>query len=177
MNSKIKEIMNLHKLCGIYTNVEATNKFAVGYILRADEKYFIMECIDQYGYSDGYWCKLIENIVEIELDSEYLSSILKLIALNKQEKYPELDFNEDLLVNLIKYAMENDKICTFQICNSGYDDAVGLIKRLNTDYVEVNAVDRFGKFDGIQILSLKSISHMSCDSCDEIKISKLLSNS
>ena len=53
MKSKIKELLKCQKICAVYTDSDFVDKFAVGYFLQLDEKYFLMECIDEYGKNDG----------------------------------------------------------------------------------------------------------------------------
>lgn len=45
MKSKIKELLKCQKICAVYTDSDFVDKFAVGYFLQLDEKYFLMECL------------------------------------------------------------------------------------------------------------------------------------
>lgn len=41
MKSKIKELLKCQKICAVYTDSDFVDKFAVGYFLQLDEKYFL----------------------------------------------------------------------------------------------------------------------------------------
>lgn len=101
MKSKIKELLKCQKICAVYTDSDFVDKFAVGYFLQLDEKYFLMECIDEYGKNDGYFCSLIENIIKIEVDSEYLDSIIKLSTYYKQKRCENFIFSQRVTVKFL----------------------------------------------------------------------------
>ena len=175
MKSKIKELLKCQKICAVYTDSDFVDKFAVGYFLQLDEKYFLMECIDEYGKNDVYFSSLIENIIKIEVDSEYLDSIIKLSTYYKQKRCENLFFHNELLLNFIKYIFKNKKLCTIEICNSGNNITVGFVKQIEAKYLDIEIISPYGKTDGTQTINIDDISHISCESMEETKISILTS--
>jgi hypothetical protein len=173
MRTKIKELIETQKLCSVYTNAKSTDKFSVGFLLKYDDKYFIMESIDQYGKSDGIFCSLIDNIFKVEDENEYISCIQKLFSYFKQTRYKNPMLKDGILKSFIDYIVENKKICSIELCNSGICDAVGFISKITNGIIELVVIDQYGRRDGVQTITLADISHISCDSTDDIKTETL----
>lgn len=173
MKTKLKELVDTQQICSVYTDLDATNKFAVGYILQFNENYFVMESIDQYGKSDGVFCSLVDNIIKIETNSIYNECIQKLFEFSNQIRYRYTKAKGDILVGLIDHIIANKKLSTIELCNSGTDDTVGFIKRVDKETIEIEVIDQYGKKDGTQKITIADISHITCDSMDDFKTETL----
>ena len=173
MNKKIKKLVEQQEICSIYNNPEDTNKFAVGYFIKCDEEYAIVESINPYGQSDGIFWLPIENIIKIETKNKYTCCIKKLFDYYKQTRHYTWQFSENLLLDMLNYIKNNAKICTMELCDSIKDDVQGFIVDISNEVIKMKIIDSYGYEDGEVFVNGNNISCLACDSSEEKKIEVL----
>lgn len=161
-------------LCEIYTNEENLNKFSVGYIVAIDKNFFVFENIDEYGFSDGIFSELKENIIKFETDTHYLKEIEKLFEYNKQKRYKSLNIEcFNITAELIKHALSLNYLCSFNLCNSKEDEIIGFVDSIQKNYVKIKNIDLSGKENGYSIIEYGNITGTTFGSLGLKKIEKL----
>ena len=169
MIEKIKELKEKQEVCNIYHDENDTLRFSVGFILGYDEKFFVIESIDPNGKSDGFKCGLMDSIIKIESSTNYTNNIGKLFKFYEQNRN-NLIVNEDMVLDLLNFAKQNNKICSIILCESNNDDIVGFVESVENDLLNIRQINENGENDGSAFLDLGRISGIRCGSGEEIKL-------
>lgn len=157
----------------IYTDVENTDKFTVGYIVAIDEQFIVVEEIDAYGNNDGWTCFYLDDVIRYQAKSRYLDDLSKLCKYNGTgRKSIDLKQNRNLLFSILYNIAQAERICIIELCDSNLQDVVGRVKRIDGEKEEITVelVNSYGDIDGETIIDVAKISHISYDNCDTKKI-------
>ena len=173
------EIMDQAKLAdelvAVYTDLNNTTKFEVGYIVDFDENYYILKRVSPQGEDDGYLLGKTKYIYRVELDTLYLKKMLKLIkyyGITRQKTFFEHD---DLLLSFMKFAYQDKKIMSIELFESENQDIVGYVSKFNSDNCTVMQITESGDSNGYSICNLADISFIVYNSEDQ-KVLEILNN-
>lgn len=171
MLNTLKALLKNQNLCEIYTNVEQTNKFSVGYVVAVDERNCLLLAVDFYGQYDGLSCFLIDKIFQIQTCTQYLQAIEKLVK-HRNIITSKNHRTDTILLDILTDISENKRICEIELCDSNLADATGYVKNVDVkeNKIELLLVDEFGHNDGETIIDMQMISHISYDSTDTIRL-------
>lgn len=169
MMDKLKTYCKELSLCEIYSNPDDTNKFCVGYVLAVDDNNCVVQTIDRYGAYDGVSCLFNEDIIQIRTDTKYLSAMLKLARYKGNNTIKDVSYDR-LFRDILFDIKENVRICEIELCDSKLCDIMGYIRDFNDDNIKILCVDDFGENDGETIIDINTISHVSYDSIDTIRL-------
>ncbi|MDE6200501.1 MAG: hypothetical protein K2M47_01285 [Clostridiales bacterium] len=169
MENSLKELMKDKALCEIYTDIDDTSKFAVGYIIACDSDYTIVEMYDSHGHYDGIACFLTDTIFNVATKTEYLVALTKLIDYYKEKSSYSVESVAD--INKILSVIKSEKrICEIELCESGNSDISGYIDTFNDDVINVCKIGDYGQNDGTAVVSRHTISFVEFDSTDTVKL-------
>lgn len=168
------------ELCEFYLNPDDLSKFCVGFIVDYDEKYCLIACLDAYGNKDGFCCFRTEDIIKIQISTQYLRSLAKLLKYYKNEDYysQQLNFRDSrksLLKDVYCYVKKENKITTFETLESNLCDFCGIISEILDDVLIIQIITDEGYLDGTMQIDIGAISSVTFDSHDEQKIKILYS--
>ncbi len=169
MKNRLLKIKQNGDLCEIYSDFNATSKYAVGYILDFDGDYTVIKLYDPYGHYDGIAYFLTDSIYDVQTNTLYLKSLKKLIAHYDENSTYGVNSICDMnkMLSLIK---REKRICEIELCESHNVDNVGIVTAFNDDVIEILNIDKYGKEDGEATVSRQSVSQLSFDSTDTIKV-------
>lgn len=167
--SDLVNLMEKGELCEIYTDPDRLDIFSVGYIVSVDEDFFILESINEYGKFDGYYCEIIDNIIKIEIKTQYLNDIIKLLKYNKQNRPNKMKFSSNILNNFLDKIMQEHRICTISLLD-GQDGTIGFIEKMKDNILTIKNIDNHGKEDGFSFIDTRDISIVEMGSSDFEKI-------
>lgn len=175
----LSEVLNQAKLNGeivaLYGDRDETTKFEVGYIVEFDKDYFILERVTPAGKSDGYLLDRMQSIYHVELGTLYLKKMLRLINYNGIKRQKNLFDKNDLLLSFIKFAFQDKKIMSIELCDSSNRDIIGRVKKFDSDSCTVTQITDFGEQNGYSTCNLADISSIVYNSEDE-KVLEILIN-
>lgn len=171
MISILKEGLKNHTLCEIYANTERTDKFFVGYVISIDEQNCVLSAIDPYGQYDGLACFCIDEIYRIQTKTQYLQAMEKLVNFRNTTTKKEY-FQENLLVNMLLDICRQKRICEVELCGSNVANVTGYVTEVNLpdNAAKLRLVDEFGNNDGETIIDIQTISSLTFDSTDTVKL-------
>lgn len=168
MENTLNQLMKDKALCEIYPDVDDTSKFAVGYIIACSGDYTIVAHYDPYGHYDGIGCFLTETIFDVATETEYISALSKLIDYHKEKSgYAVETVNE--INNLLAVIKSEKRICQIELCESG-DYIEGYIESFNDIIININNVGKYGQNDGKSTVRRDTISYITFDSTDTVKL-------
>lgn len=157
----------------IFTDRENSSKFIFGKIVGLCDHQIAIAAISPDGEYDGIILKNICDIICVETGSAYTDKMQCLIQYKKTEIPPIYLHKTDLKASLLSFAMQHNLVTSIELCNSGFDDIVGTIYKLEQDMVYVEQIDEYGHMNGKSYIPLSEISQISCDSTDERRIAVL----
>lgn len=163
MKEKLQKFIDNQELIAVFTDEDDTYRFSVGYILAANDIEFLIEEISPLGKYDGLSCRLINDIIKLEYDNEYIDNISKLFEYHKEKRNNSIIIKDSPLISLFDFAKVNKKICYIQLCDSKQDDAVGFVESIEEDFVNIKIIQNNGRCDGNSIVQLKQITFVTCD--------------
>ena len=173
MLDKIKKICTDGDLCAIYTDVNDTDKFMVGYVLDCIDEAVFMRLVDPYGHYDGICWILLEKIYRVETETQYLAALVKLIEYYKESKLScKSVYTFDEIVKAIK---DNHRICSIELCESDDYDITGYIANVTDSTIEIDEVTKYGVIDGHTVVAIDTISSIGFDATDTVKLEILAS--
>lgn len=161
------------ELISLYTDINNTTKFEVGYIADFNEDDFILERISPEGKYDGYLFGKTQSIYRVELDSIYLNKILKLMKYNGMTRRKNSFEHNNLLLSFMKFAYEDKKILSIELFESDNQDIVGRVDKFDSDHCTIMQTSESGELNGYSSCKLGDISFIVCDSEDQQIIAKL----
>lgn len=169
MEKTLKELMKDKALCEIYTDIDDTSKFAVGYIIACDGGYTVVKMYDPHGHYDGICCFLTDIIYNVATKTEYLCALSKLIDYYKEESCYTFETVNDInkILSLIK---SEKRICEIELCESGNNDISGYIDAFNDNTLKICKIGDYGQNDGTVIVCRETISSIAFDTTDTVKL-------
>lgn len=168
MQKKLQNLCKKRDLCEIYSNVDDTSKFMVGYILSCNDNDIVLWLIDQYGHFDGICWLIMDEIYKIKTETKYLKACQKLIEYNNEQNV--FDINESSLKDMLKFAYDNKRICEIELSESDQVNDSGYIAEILSDKIIIKSVDEYGEFNGESIIDIDMISCLIFDSQDMCKL-------
>jgi len=162
----IKLLQN--KLLSVYDGAD-TDCFNVGYLVKYDEEWFLLNCYDPYGKYDGFLLIKRDNITKIEIDSSYTKSLMEIIEVNNSNK---LIHQEDLL-NYVLEDVKDRTIITITIENE--DNLVGKLIDCDKEFFVLDILKNTGEYDGKVIGLLNSINAIQFGNIENEVIEKNIS--
>ena len=178
MKERLKKIYNKKQLCCFYYDENDTETFLIGWIISMDEEFFIIECINMGGYSNGFVCRLIDSVIKVESCNKYLQSIEKLFNLNKQKRSNKFYDAKNCLKEIIDYVVKNRKVAFVELCESSRIDSVGYIKAYKeNDEITILTINDIGELDDGEVyLDYERISAITIDSEYQVRLEKIQKN-
>lgn len=169
--SVLNFIRNEKEIALIYTNLDDTLKFSAGYICGLTNKQFVLNHISPNGIEDGLYVGNISNIIKVEYGTKYAS---KLKYLKKKSEFTyKFKCRDDLNIDILQHAMQQEYIVSIELENSGQNDAVGFVLAVSEKMIRILAVDDFGYNDGVCYVCPDQITQITCNGIEERKIASL----
>lgn len=174
MIKKLKEILEKHILCEVYTNDVDVDKFAVGYIFAVDDTDCLLCNLDYYGKYDGLTCLLTDDIYEVKTETTYLKCIDKLSGFGTLNLKFEQQ-KDSVFDSVLNEIYKNCRICAIELFDSGKENITGHLTSINKKAsIEIECIDEYGNYDGKVFIDARSISCITYDSLDTRRIEKLI---
>lgn len=168
MESILNELIKDKALCEIYADVDDTSKFALGYIIACNGDHTVVEHYDPYGHYDGIGCFMTETIFDVATETEYISALSKLIDYHNEKSNYVVDAVGE--INKLLAVIKSEKrICQIELCESK-DYIEGYIDSFNDNIVKISKVGKYGQNDGKAIVRRDTISYITFDSTDTVKL-------
>ena len=139
MKDTLNKILKNKTICELYSDLENTDKFMVGYVLALGENSCLIFRLDFYGKYDGISYLLLDDIFNIQTETKYLKTIEKLAKTNGVS-LTEFQINNDLLTTMASEIHRKKRICTIHLCGSSYDDVTGFITDFELEKKILNCV-------------------------------------
>lgn len=123
-----------------------------------DEEYVLMAHITSHGYYDGFQVGLLDNIFNIEVETNYNEKIMKLYQ-GRKESHPVLTLKKErsLLEEALEWAKAEEKYVLFEMVEDDDYPPIGLVKEISEDYICVQCYDGYGEKDGFAYLKRENI--------------------
>ena len=160
--NELQQIKAVGELVSIYRNRDDTNKFASGYVVGVNERFYILALISPNGDYDGFRLKETEVIYQIVRGGPDEQRMSKLGDI-KKVKINESFENDDLVKELLEFALKRQKIVTIELFASDYDDCIGLVKSVDDGLCRTQLINKYGEPDGISLVKLSDITTIDCD--------------
>ena len=167
----LSNLIDKNKLYAIYSNVNDSSKFDVGFVLAHDKEWILYELVSPEGNHDGYRIIKSEAIIRLMEDTLYLKRLKGIMDSKQFVRRPILISPDNLFMSVLGYIKSNQIICTAEML--GYGDYVesGLIMNLDDKLFKMEVVSDFGEKDGYMFVDMEDITSISFESCDEFKLS------
>lgn len=159
----------------IYSNIEEPSKFSAGVIGELYENELVLESYLPNGKYDGYVVIPISDIFKVEFKTKYAKKISDLGIFYKTSHQLLNQKKENGYLDLLNYAYCENKIISIELNYSGVTDAQGFVREIKQNACAIDMLDEYGNNDGISIIKLDEISHLTCDGDTEICL-KILSS-
>lgn len=166
----------LQKLCqdgqwlSIYSNINDFSAFRFGRILAVSNKQAVILAISPDGGYDGIFLKEIAEIYRIETGCQYTKKMLHLMPEKLVDEWCPSIEGDDLVISVLHAAMNEAKIVSVGLLDSGCYDLIGFVKNIEDGVATILQVDDYGVEDGISYVRIADITEMTCDSLDERRI-------
>ncbi len=141
---ELRKMKRQKKLTSIYSEVDITNKFSVGYVVGVNEKHLILASVTPTGEYDGFLLKELDSIIKISTGGVYIDKLLKLIRINKTEFGGSFE-GDDLLLQLLVFAQKNHEIVSIELIDSDCADCIGFIESVEDGVCTIQEVNEFGQ--------------------------------
>ena len=90
------------------------------------------------------------------------------------DSYMNYASEEGCLVSVIKCAIQNHKIVSIELLESGNTDIVGIVDSMRGELVSIQQINEYGEDDGKVFIKINTITQLSLESEDEKILSRLL---
>lgn len=156
------------ELIEIYS--KEADSFAVGFIVYENNKYLLINAVDDQGKYDGYLLFSKTFIEKIERNTAYLNKLIKYmdfwsnISIGKSDN--DIYKNTPSFKDLISYAKENEKIISIGKSSEYFDFLTGYVSKIEAKGLMLDAIDTntaeiyssfYVNFDEIKVLEIDSI--------------------
>ena len=169
----------MNDLVEIYSaNEEATD---VGKIIYENNKYLLIQAVDDQGKTDGYLLFARDFINNIKKDSPYLEKIKACMPIWSDNKIGKSDDpiykSEPDFRDLILFAKENHKMVLVAKGKNFYDFLIGSIRKIYQDGFDLEAIDRdSGEIYGDFYLDFNKIKVLEIETIDLFLLESLRKN-
>lgn len=175
MYEELLDISSKRKMVSIYSNIEETENFCVGFIIGINEDDMVMQHIAPNGFYDGYILIKANKIYRIECDGLYQAKINKLYS-TKTRKHDNIILSgKNLVVSLLELAKENNYIVSLILYDSGLKDIQGFVLNIDELNANISLITQYGANDGISNVDTGCITRIECDT-DEEQLLKILAD-
>lgn len=165
MTHKLTELYNENAWVCLYHNPSDHNAFMFGRLLRVNESYIALLSVTPFGRYDGISVVQTRDIFRVEYNNQYEKSILQRMDWEDSPWHPVID--EDIVRSLLSEAKSGCKVVSIELCESGINDIVGFVEKVEENVFSVRQVDSYGCSDGISVARIEDISLISCDAEEE----------
>ena len=172
---ELQRLKDEGKLVSIFSDVNDSNNFSVGYVAGINDSHFILASITPTGEYDGFLLKEATSIYMVSTDSRYIDKLSTLIDINKT-KFDAFFGCDDLVQQLLTYAKRTATIVSVELINSGGVDCSGFVEFFNNNICKIQEINEFGEPDGMSTISVSEITKISCDDSNDRPV-KLLNES
>lgn len=173
VKNELASCMKEKSLVSFYSNTTDTEKFSVGFVRAISDEFVLLAHVTTTGYYDGFLLKTLESIFEIKHSGKYEKKLADLYRLQKQN-HPDISISYDSLsISILTHALEKGLIISLGLFNSGLDDIQGYVMEICDDFLKIELIDDYGENDGIATLNICDITHVVCDSENEIALNLL----
>ncbi|MBS7530232.1 hypothetical protein IC619_006965 [Hazenella sp. IB182353] len=160
IDTMIKRVQAEQKVVSIYANPEQPDASIVGYIHRASYDDVLIRHLTPEGKQDGYVLQRISDIFQLDVDGDYEQRLALLYDLQNQQ-HEQLDVEQDLLSEILYYALENDEVVTLYTNPDDPSGAVaGYIHAFTDEHVLMRHITREGREDGYVVRRVEDIFHL-----------------
>ena len=170
MNDIIAEAKAKKECLGFYTNEEQPTNFLCGYPLEVSKDALIVASIAPNGMYDGYIYLEKDCIFQIESNTRYIENIEQLYAFHKKT-HKAIECKNDLLArSLLEFARREGYMVSVELFHLEVKDICGFVQTCSQDEVVIQLFNLDGEEDGTAVFCYETISAISCDTEDEIKM-------
>lgn len=167
INETLIRSMEKNKMISIYTDLDDTERFSVGFLRGISENHVLIGAISSEGLYDGFYTQKLSRIYRVEDQTQYLDRIQKLYSIENQH-HPEINAKEiSSIYDLLYYALSNKLIVSIELLDSEINDSRGFVKTIDDYDILVDQIDYYGESDGLTVINLDDISEVTCDSVRE----------
>ena len=151
----------------IYSNINNLSKFDAGRIIHVFQNEVLYAHYLPNGKYDGYRVIANENIVKVEMNSLYSQKIQTLVKYHKTKHDDIVKVEDNGFISLLNYAKDFNKVVTVELVDSGRNDIIGYVNKIEDETCFFDQRDDFGNMDGQAIVDISDITYISCDGDDE----------
>lgn len=170
MLNKLQMLCKEHKFVSLHTNPNDSSKFIFGKLMCVNNDEYALYMISPNGDYDGIVIKQINDILYMEIESQYINKMIKLYSLDLLPGQDVIFDEANIKVSMLNHATNTKKIVSLEINYSGCDDIVGYVKNINQTLCQIQQLDSYGKEDGYAFVEIDNITQISYDSKDEQRI-------
>lgn len=149
---------SLGKIFEFHLNADEPEIFVVGKLVCVDTEWFLVQDISSSGRWNGFALFRQSDLIFVAEETDYLKKLRKLIEYRNKEEPAIPEFNNDLLIDFIKYANNKRILIGMELCSSGHIDIVGIIVSIQEESVLILQYDEYASRDGYVILPLSMIT-------------------
>lgn len=158
MLNKLGTYVDSDELISVYTNVDESDIFTLGYLIGIDENNVLMNMVDRYGEEIGFCIINANDIYNIEHDKMYSGKIEKLFKLKEQKRQYISNSDSNPMVNFLKHAFDNHLL--IQVNEDDY--YIGYVKDFSDQILTTEKIDNYGDEIGISSLDMNNVNSLKC---------------
>ena len=170
MNDIIAEAKPKKECLEFYSNEEKPTNFLCGYPLEVSKDAMIVASMAPNGMYDGYIYLEKSSIFRIGINTRYIKNIEQLYSFHKQT-HKAIGCKNDLLArSLLEFARREGYMVSVELFHLEVKDICGFVQTCSQDEVVIQLFNLDGEEDGTAVFCYETISAISCDTEDEIKM-------
>ncbi len=158
MHKKLSAYVGNDELISVYTNVDKSDLFTLGYLIEIDESNVLMNMVDRYGEEVGFCIINSDDIYNFEQDRMYSGKIEKLFKLKKQKRPYISNSESNLMANFLKHAFDNHLL--IQVNEDDY--YIGYVKDFSNQVLTTERFDSYGDEIGVSSLDMNNVNSLKC---------------
>jgi len=143
---------------------KGTGAFCAGFIRESDDEFVLMELISPSGRSDGLQCIRIEEILKIDVGSEYLTNLVKVYRYYGEKISVPGHLSKKVLEGFADYVIKSKKLCSMEIGFETLEKISGYVTERDWDVLNIRLLNENGADDGFTSLALEEIVCFGVDS-------------
>ena len=171
----LRELCESGKKAGIYTNRQEPSKFIYGGVLAVNDDEVAFQLVNPDGEYDGIVVMSSDCVFRIETSGKYSRRMEKLCSEDSFPEFHDKIIESEIMLSMLEIAKVRQTLVSFELCQSGYDDIVGIVKAVDEGKCQISQFTCDGEDDGVSVVSLEDISQVSFEGEDEKRIMRLLS--
>lgn len=147
----------LGKIIQCHIDRDDPETFVVGRLLSFDTVWFLMHDITPSGRWNGIAAYMQSDIVQIEDRTDYLQRINTLLRCRgENQELPSM--KSPLLLSMLTYASDTNRIIGAEINASGVRDVNGFVEDMCDHSVCIHQLDEYGRNDGKSWIHIDAIT-------------------